>query len=839
MTLDTPEDVLAFPLVGTRLIEASAGTGKTYTIANLYLRQVLAGAGVGQILVVTFTDAATDELRGRIRARLAEALTLLDRAAAAGAAPPTRDDFLAALLPALLAAGPESLDLSRRRLRLAVRSMDEAAIYTIHGFSQRALTEFAFLSGQPFQVEGVADDADLWRAALHDWWRRTAYPLDLGRARLVRDALGGVGGLSALVPPLLKPQAPQLLPEVQGLAAVLARVDDAGPVIARLARGWLDQGDPLADVLATSKGLSRAKDCPYHPDRLAIGLAQVEGWFAAWEADQEFRSPPAGFEVLTQTCIDAHRLKRNQDPALADPYFQACQVLWDTLDTLRRDLKVAALGDAAAFARTEVEAAKARTLTLSFDDLLARLHAALHRAASSAPGEDAGDAPDNAPGEALAEAIRSRFPVAMIDEFQDTDPVQYASFRRIYLGRPGVSLTMIGDPKQAIYGFRGGDIFAYGQAKTDLEPKARYSLGTNWRSTPEAIGAVNTLFGRRGEAAFVLSEAVPFPPVNPAPRTHQYLQRDGEPQTALTLWTLPTAGQYKDGSPKPLSKEAARDLTRAALAQEVAALVAEGRAGLARLAAIDGPHRGDRNLEPRDIAVLVRSRFEGAAVREALAAWGVRAVSVERTPVFATEEARALTPLLAAVLEPGDRARAREALASPLLGLGYARIEALTQGEASWAQWLDGLLELREDWQRRGFMAMFHGLLRRIGAQADPGILSERRLTNLLHLGELLQQASKAQAGTGRPARLVPRPLRRGGRTGRRGARAPGAPGERRRPGADRHHPQRQGARIPGGLPARPVGLQVARRQGPGRLPPGARTLPGRGLGETLRRTCA
>ncbi len=189
--LDTPRDVLAFPLVGTRLIEASAGTGKTYTIANLYLRQVLTGGQVGQLLVVTFTDAATAELRGRIRARLVEALTLLDRAATRGATPETGDAFLAALLPALLAEGSAALDLYRRRLRLAVRSMDEAAIYTIHGFSQRALTEFAFLSGQPFQVEGIADDGILWRTALHDWWRRTAYPLDLGRARLLRDALGG------------------------------------------------------------------------------------------------------------------------------------------------------------------------------------------------------------------------------------------------------------------------------------------------------------------------------------------------------------------------------------------------------------------------------------------------------------------------------------------------------------------------------------------------------------------------------------------------------------------------------------------------------------------------
>ena len=147
----------------------------------------------------------------------------------------------------------------------------------------------------------------------------------------------------------------------------------------------------------------------------------------------------------------------------------------------------------------------------------------------------------------------------------------------------------------------------------------------------------------------------------------------------------------------------------------------------------------------------MRSRFEGAGVRKALAEWGVNAVSVERTPVFATEEAAALEPLLQAVVEPGDRALARIALASPLLGLDYARIEADIQGETAWAAWLDTLLALREDWQRRGFMAMFQSLLQRLGGTGGPGAgadrLTERRLTNLLHLGELLQEASKTQAG--------------------------------------------------------------------------------------------
>ncbi len=738
--LDTPEQVRAFPLAGTHLIEASAGTGKTYTIANLYLRQVLSGVGVDRLLVVTFTEAATDELRGRIRARLVETRKLLDRQRRRPSE--TRDAFLGALLAWLLPQGPEVLTQARQRLRLAVRSMDEAAIYTIHGFCQRALTEFAFHSGQQFQLEILTDDHDLWRTALQDWWRRTGYPLDQGRARLFHDALGGLDAFRRLIAPLLGHQAHRLLPEVQDLATVFARVDAAGPVIAQLAQGWRTQGPDLCSLLQTSKGLSRDKKCPYHRDLLTIALAQVDAWFAAWEATQDFSPPPDGFYALTAQSIAERALKRSPDPRLDDPYFTACGALWDLLLTLRRDLKVAALVDAAAFARAEVRTAKERAQALSFDDLLTRLHDALQ----------AGDEADaeGGPGEALARSIRARFPVAMIDEFQDTDPIQYGIFQRLYLDRPELTLIMIGDPKQAIYSFRGGDVFAYGRAKADVGPANLYSLGTNWRSTPAAIQAVNTLFERRGAEAFVFGTDIPFIPVTAAERTHQPLYRDSDAQPALTLWTLPCERDAK-GSEKALSKDKVRALTQAALAREISALIAEGRLGRARLAAGPQPHVDDRPLRPRDIAVLVRSRFEGAEVRKALAAWGVSAVSVERTPVFATEEAAALEPLLQAIVEPGDRAMARIALASPLLGLDYARIEADIQGETAWTDWLDTLLALREDWQRRGFMAMFQSLLQHLGGTGVPGSgaegLTERRLTNLLHLGELLQEASKTQAG--------------------------------------------------------------------------------------------
>lgn len=706
-----PQAVLAFPLTGIRLIEASAGTGKTYTIANLYLRHIVEGREVGDVLVVTFTVAATDELRGRIRARLFETLGILEQHRE------TEDAFLSALNDQVREQGQQELAI--KRLRLAVRAMDEAAIYTIHSFCQRALTEFAFNSGQQFQMEVLTDDKDLWRQAVQDWWRKTGYPLDRAQSRLFSTSLGSLESFRVLLEPLLGPQQKRLLPEFGAFDAVLAGFDEVVPDLEELADLWQQDGERPRRILLESKGLSRAKACPYHRDRLAPAFAVLDGWFAS----DEVLPPPDAFVVLTADCINENKLKK-ADQDLADPFFTRCGQVWQDLQRLQRDLRAAALADAAAFARSKVRDAKQKAQVLSFDDLLTEMDDALQRAN----------------GDALADSIRQQFPVAMIDEFQDTDPVQYGIFRRLYLGRSDCGLIMIGDPKQAIYSFRGGDIFTYMQAKEDVGEGGVYTLTTNWRSTPEVLGAVNALFQNRETNAFVYGASIPFAPISAAEKEHRYLSREDGRQPALTLWTLPVALNGK-GEEKSLSKDVAREYSHEAVAWEIARLIAGGREEKSCL--------GKRPLLPKDIAVLVRTSYEAAALRKELASRGVNAVSVEREGVFKCGEAGALEALLQAVLNPRDRDLARLALTSPLLDKGYVEVERLTQSEDDWVVWVDGLLQLHETWQRKGFMSMFQQMLRSMGI-ADAlsrGELAERRLTNLLHLGELLQQASKAHAG--------------------------------------------------------------------------------------------
>jgi exodeoxyribonuclease V beta subunit len=707
-----PPAVLAFPLTGMQLIEASAGTGKTYTIANLYLRHIVEGRDVAEVLVVTFTVASTDELRGRIRARLFETLALLEHETE------TDDSFLAVLLARL-----REQDLAEqtiKRLRLAVRAMDEAAIYTIHGFCQRVLSEFAFNSGQQFQLEVLADDGDLWHRAIQDWWRRTGYPLNPVQARLFRDSLGDLDAFEALIKPLLGVQHKRLLPEVEHWDRLLARWEPLAGRLDALAVRWRQDRATLQQLLLESKGLKRAQNTPYHEKRLVPSLDALNDYFSAAER----LPPPEVFEVLTSQCLRRFA-KQKADPALDDEFFLRCDGVWETFCALKRDLHAAALTEAVAFAREQVRQAKFTAQVLSYDDLLAEMYRALH----------------GGNGTELAEAVRRRFPVAMIDEFQDTDPVQYGIFRELYRDRPDCSLIMIGDPKQAIYSFRGGDIFTYMQARQDVGEAGIYTLGINWRSTPQVLNAVNALFEQRAVNAFVYGETIPYLALRAADKlSHRSLVRDGERQAALQLWLLPESRNSK-GELKPLPKEEARALSHDAVAQEIARLVAEGRAGTARL--------GARALFPRDVAVLVRTSFEAAGLRQVLAAHGVNAVSVGRDGVFTSPEAAALEVLLVAVLDPRERELARLALTSALLALDYAHIERIIQSEAQWIAWVDQLLLLQQVWQRKGFMSMFQQMLRRLGIAGalGRGEQSERRLTNLLHLGELLQQASKAHPG--------------------------------------------------------------------------------------------
>ncbi len=715
-TLDA-QAILNLELSGSKLIEASAGTGKTHTIADLYLRQVLDGRLTSQILVVTYTNAATEELRGRVQDRLYQALALISEGQT-GVAGQTAQGFLPLWYAQWQDLDRELQDLQHGRLQLAVRSFDEACISTIHSFCQRSLQEHALAGNQLFETELLNDDDALWESALKDWWRMQSYDLDRDTWLLLRDELGSLEKLTRELLQLRNKPAARLIPDSgEDLQTFLARPRQIAQELHQLAPQWISHKAEINDTLRNSKVLSRRKDLPYCPAKIDTWLDAADYFFNAVEAGPLFEN----FEFMGSAWLERESKpkQRGNDPRLEGDFFSAVNQVALAWETFRGDIGPLLRIDALRKVSARVQASKRELAVLSFQDQLNLLLEALE----SISGKD------------LAQQLRQQFPVALIDEFQDTDAIQYRIFTLIYVDHDDVSLTLIGDPKQAIYSFRGGDIFTYMQARK-LPAIEHYNLQVNWRSEPRLVQAVNTLFGMRPDA-FVYPDSIDFLPAEANPENHRYQLRLGaHSPAALTLWQLPLTPEGEN-----YSRADMRAMVNQAIVFEISALLQAARDGSA---SIDG-----KPLQSGDIAILVRTAIEGQTLARALRVQGLRSVTIGRDSVFASDEARGLYDLLLAVSGCTDTAIAARSLASNLLQLGYREIADIVDDDRAWQSWLEDLAELRQLWQRQGFIAMFEALLHRFEITRRLTQLDsrERRITNLLHLGDLLQQQSLLTAG--------------------------------------------------------------------------------------------
>jgi exodeoxyribonuclease V beta subunit len=701
-------DPLTFPLHGTRLIEASAGTGKTYTIAALYVRLVLGhGDADGfhralippEILVVTFTNAATEELRHRIRRRLAQAAGFFRRQGQG-------DDYLGGLRDQF----PENTWPGHARvLEQAAQWMDEAAIYTIHGWCQRMLRRHAVDSGSLFDLELDPDEQALLETAACDYWRSTFYPLSTEQlSEMIR--LTGCDTPQALlgnVRPLLTVEATMSEDPRDLLDRRMQAVETAR-------REWAADLDAAVALVHDAQADKTLNGNKYRAASLAAWTAEL----SAWVMDA---GPLPGDQVRLK--FSSRGLSEGVNKGRSIPEHPVFGV-FDRLDALLADLKIdaAVFGHAARDISRRLRREKERCARMGFDDLLTRLHAALQ-----APG-----------GQRLARAVREQFPVAFIDEFQDTDPVQYAIFSRVYLNRPETGLVMIGDPKQAIFAFRGADIRTYLKARQDTTADRRYTLGRNYRSSEGLVQSVNRLFAvaaAHPQGAFLFDDRIPFEPVDARGSSERFTV-DGAAPESLYLWQL-----QQDGPISKTGEEGYLQRMAEAFAGEIVRLL-----NLARqqppLAGFQEPGGPLRPLRPADIAILVRDGQEARAIRGALAKRRVRSVYLsDKDSVFHTPEAEEILHLLRACAEPGLDSMLRAALATPVLGLPLARLDLLNRDESAWETEVERFSHYRRIWRRRGVLPMLRALLHAFGVPARllacPG--GERSLTNLLHLAELLQ----------------------------------------------------------------------------------------------------
>ncbi len=665
-----PFDAATTPLErGVTLIEASAGTGKTYSIAAIFLRLILEEhLPLPSILAVTYTVAATQELKERIRQRLRHALEALRRN------DPGEDEVLRAFL-----ATADDLPRARRELELALASFDEAQIFTIHSFCQRTLQEYAFESGMRERAETLQDPAPLFEEIAADFWRREFYSIaPLPAAVALRGKFSperwshllkqteGHHDLQIIPPPEEPPLSPAMLEEAWG--ALFAQ--------------WQNGRDAVTSLLQSDKGLSRRAG--------KLALAALPGHFARLDAAEP---TPETLEViaLLATSSLAEQLKKGASVPI-HPFFEACEAF----DTFVQHYLYQWDHTFLAFAHAELASRKLARNQLSFDDLLTSLHRALH----------------GPHGAALRHSLSERYHAALLDEFQDTDPLQAAIFRALF-SEGEHRLFLIGDPKQAIYGFRGADLFAYLTASRLSE--RRYNLAVNWRSDAPLLAGFNAFFGV-SERPFLI-DGIDYHPVSPSPAA-EAAPPEGPP---------PLAFRSLEG--EPLNKTAAIALTARAVAQEIATLTRAGE------------------IELEEVAILVRNNAQAHATQQALAALGIPSVLQSQRSVFHTAEAEAFARFLEAVAHHRYEKRLRAALATPLFGFDATQLARLEEDEPQREAWLETFARWHERWESEGCMAMFRNVLAEKGVRerlvAHPQ--GERRITNLLHLAELAHQEESAR----------------------------------------------------------------------------------------------
>lgn len=678
---------------GISLLEASAGTGKTYAIAMLALRFVVENdLAIEKILIVTFTKAATKELKERVRARLAEAKAYLSGKTEG------IDDNVIVWADALIAGGEIDHELMIKRINTALLSIDQAGIFTIHGFCQRLLKEHALESGQMFDVE-LSDEVDSVRQQLvDDFWRVQIYPRPAWQLALLchehntpDSLLKSLGNVSTQL---------KILPDNTELedcfVKIASLIDEAHEVLNR-------RGSEIEAGIAA--GYFRKA----YQKKFAASYPVLKGWLAEMASSNKSNQPRPSDSCFT--CFSAETFAKELVKAgkgnisFDNPVFDQLLQQLKYLNLIFRRNLAQALQD-------NLEIKLQQLNIMSHDSLITRTAEAI----------------DAEGGELLIKALAEQYSVALIDEFQDTDQTQWGIFSRLFAS-PEQALYLIGDPKQAIYKFRGADIHTYLSAKTQATQE--YTLAHNWRSQPDLVQAINQLF-LLNENPFVF-KGLDFNAVAPALSAEDgCLVENGEVLAPLALWQLAESGD-KNGH---WTSGKAGDALKQAICSEVLHLLTSG----VRLKKAEE----ERALKPADIAILVRSNANAQEYQAALKALNIPAIINSNGSVFKQAEAHYLLSVMKALAAPGELDLLKQALTVPWFALGGQQLNQLLGDDVEISRWMQRFQDYHELWQKKGFMAMMLRLIshEQVTVNIAKTKGAERQITDCQHLLELVQQAS-------------------------------------------------------------------------------------------------
>ena len=722
MSRDFSEAVFSsWRAAGPALVEASAGTGKTFNVQSAYLRLVLAGLSVQQILVVTFTEAATRELRERLRSVLLLARNSLD------GSPPDGNDSerIHRAIQGALSLPGSSPDVLLRRLRLALMDFDSASIYTIHGFCNRVLERHAFECGHDPDAELLPEQRRLVAETCQDWWRQNAYGshADAVPFQSAGDLARFVSARADHPDAELRGGSLDPFPGMRELADACRQVL---PLV-----GHLRSAATWAGAARIRRGKGPELDLSTLADVVERNRSDFSGWLDRLPpcvADSAEASTASSAAFLVRSLLVP---SRDSD---AKPFLKCLRTFADGAESaFRLPLQAAIVDELARTVRRRVRDRAA----LTYDDMLLNVRDVLRR-------------PDVGPR--LKQVLRDEFKAAMIDEFQDTDPVQYEIFRTLFDDGEAPALAppllYVGDPKQAIYGFRNGDVYTYFEAKDRIADA--YSLGTNYRSDPLLVAALNELFRDDESGGAFLDARVPYAEdlaATPLAEKRRLFDRGSPDEAPLHVWTFEAVDTAADGS-------SARSVCRA-VAEEIVRLLASPDLRI-------GSGDNARPIRPSDVAVLVMTHPEAELVQREILARGVHAVRQSKGSVFDSDESRELALVMRAMMSPGNALSVRGALCAGFMPCSLDQVAsfhaeagaaprpaepAVAASPASLEEWIELFREAGLSWQTHSFVEAFELLSRRLNLRAHVAGLPDgpRRLANLRHLVELAHQAARGR----------------------------------------------------------------------------------------------
>ncbi|MGV8122419.1 MAG: exodeoxyribonuclease V subunit beta [Candidatus Xenobiia bacterium LiM19] len=676
-------------LTGCNLIDASAGSGKTYNITTIFLDLILTKKlNVSEILVVTFTEAATNELKERIRRRLREVCDLESGS-------------------------------RQESLRKALLSMDEAAIFTIHGFCRKILTEHAFESGAFYGTDLATDIDGLIKTAYHDYLRTHFLDCDVEMLKLIKSGdyspFHYEDVYKAAREKLSNPDL-LILPDIKPVQGIQDQALQMFVVYEDLRKTWEAESVNIKAVLKNSS-LHKSSYKENDLDRFCADMDTFFGGTEAFAVLESFQNA-SFFDKFTTGCIGKAKTKSSPENIEEHEFFKMCQKLknmQDILSGLLSDEGLRHFIELFRWLREKLEQAKVTHSVLTFDDLIISLRNALKSEA----------------GESLKISLAKRFKAVLIDEFQDTDPVQYEIFKTLFFENKEIVSYMIGDPKQSIYAFRGADVFSYINAKKGADTgqiACVPPLRMNYRSDKGLISAVNTMFGR-GRRSFVIPEIIYEDSRYPADKKDQKIfsiaGREWKPLEIIHIKGRDSSDLYKGFIRKGTARNYAADF----LVREIASLLSS--------AAID-----ELPIKKSDIAVLVRKNKEARLIKNKLADARIPAVYYSSESIFGTQECDELITFMKAVQEPKNEDLCRQSLMTAFFDMSYKEVFDLEKDPAILEALMEKFFHCRADWHRKGFIAMMRAFISdeniklRLLSKSD----GERRMANLSQLLELGQK---------------------------------------------------------------------------------------------------